>query len=69
MTRGSQPAVHVSDRREMPVALAATVPAEALTGSPSIDTLTIAAGFVPILLLLTRWFFPFGLCRYSGALS
>lgn len=53
----------------VPVAFAVTVPAQAITGRLSIDTLAIAAGFAAILLLVTRWFFRFGLRRYSGASS
>jgi ABC-2 type transport system permease protein len=51
----------------VPIAFAVTVPAEALTSRLTIDTLAIAAVFALALLLFTRWFWRFGLRRYSGA--
>jgi ABC-2 type transport system permease protein len=53
----------------VPIAFAVTVPAQALTGRLTLDTLATAAGFAFLLLLVTRWFFRFGLKRYSGASS
>lgn len=51
----------------VPVAFAVTVPAQALTGRLDAGTLGVAAVFAVLLLLFTRWFFRFGLRRYSGA--
>jgi ABC-2 type transport system permease protein len=51
----------------VPIAFAVTVPAQALTGRLTIETLAIAAGFAVLLLLFTRWFFHFGMRRYAGA--
>jgi len=51
----------------VPVAFAVTVPAEALTGRLSVLTLVGAAALAAALLLLSRWFFRFGLSRYAGA--
>lgn len=51
----------------IPVAFAVTVPAESLTGrltlSTALATLALAAGFA----IVTRWFWRFGLRRYTGA--
>ncbi len=51
----------------VPVAFAVTVPAEALTGRLTVETLALAAGFAIALLAFTRWFWRFGLKHYSGA--
>ncbi|HEV8544996.1 MAG TPA: ABC-2 family transporter protein [Candidatus Limnocylindrales bacterium] len=51
----------------VPIAFAVTVPAEALTSRLTIDTLALAAGFALALLVFTRWWWRFGLRRYSGA--
>jgi ABC-2 type transport system permease protein len=51
----------------VPIAFAVTVPAQALTSRLTPDTLALAAGFALLLMLLTRWFFRFGLRSYSGA--
>ena len=51
----------------VPLAFAVTVPAEALTGRLTIETLGLAAVFAAALLVVTRWFFRFGLRNYSGA--
>ena len=51
----------------MPIAFAVTVPAEALTGRLTVETLALAAGFALLLFLVTRWFWRFGLRHYSGA--
>ncbi len=51
----------------VPIAFAVTVPAEALTSRLDWQTLVLAAGFSVILFAFTRWFWSFGLRRYSGA--
>jgi ABC-2 type transport system permease protein len=51
----------------VPIAFAVTVPAQALTGRLTPEMLALAVGFGIVLLLATRWFFRFGLTRYSGA--
>jgi ABC-2 type transport system permease protein len=51
----------------VPIAFAVTVPAEALTARLTPETLALAAGFAALLLGFTRWFWRFGLRRYSGA--
>jgi len=51
----------------VPIAFAVTVPAEGLTGRLTPETLLLAAGFALGLLMFTRWFWRFGLSRYSGA--
>ncbi len=51
----------------VPLAFAITVPAQALTGRLTIETLALAAGFALFLLLLTRGLWRLGLRRYSGA--
>lgn len=51
----------------VPLAFAITVPAEALTGRLTLETLLIAAGFALFLLVLSRALWRFGLRRYSGA--
>ena len=51
----------------VPIAFAVTVPAQALTSRLTPETLALAAGFAVGLMLVTRWFFRFGLRHYSGA--
>ncbi len=51
----------------VPIAFAVTVPAEALTGRLTVDTLAIAAAFTVLLLVAARWFWRTGLRQYSGA--
>jgi viologen exporter family transport system permease protein len=51
----------------VPIAFAVTVPAEALTGRLTPETLAVAAVFAALLLVFTRWFWRFGLSHYSGA--
>jgi ABC-2 type transport system permease protein len=51
----------------VPIAFAVTVPAEALTGRLTVETLALATGFAVALLAFTRWWWRFGLRRYSGA--
>jgi ABC-2 type transport system permease protein len=51
----------------VPIAFAVTVPAEALTARLTLETLGLAAAFAVGLLVATRWFWRFGLRRYSGA--
>jgi len=51
----------------VPIAFAITVPAEALTSRLDWQTLLLAAGFAVALFAFTRWFWRFGLRRYSGA--
>ena len=49
------------------VGFAITVPAQALTDRLHWGTVGIAVGFGVALVGFTRWFFRFGLKRYSGA--
>ena len=49
------------------IAFAVTVPAEAITSRLTPETLAVAAGFALALLVFTRWWWRFGLRRYSGA--
>ncbi len=51
----------------VPIAFAVTVPAEAVTSRLEWQTLVIAALFATVLFVGTRWFWRFGLKRYSGA--
>jgi ABC-2 type transport system permease protein len=51
----------------VPIAFAVTVPAEALTSRLEWQTLALAVGFAAALFAFTRWFWRFGLRRYSGA--
>jgi ABC-2 type transport system permease protein len=53
----------------VPIAFAVTVPAEALTSRLTVETLALATAFAIGLLLVTRWFWTFGLKNYSGASS
>jgi ABC-2 type transport system permease protein len=51
----------------VPVAFAVTVPAEALTSRLHWPTLVLSVAFAAALFAFTRWFWRFGLRRYSGA--
>jgi ABC-2 type transport system permease protein len=51
----------------VPIAFAVTVPAEALTGRLTPQTVLGTAALTILLLLLTRWIWRLGLRRYSGA--
>jgi ABC-2 type transport system permease protein len=51
----------------VPVGFAVTIPAEALTSRLHALSLLGAAGFAVALFAFTRWFWRFGLRRYSGA--
>ncbi len=51
----------------VPVAFATTVPAEALAGRLTGETLAAALGLGAVLLALSRWFWRFGVRHYSGA--
>ncbi len=51
----------------IPVAFAVTVPAEALTGRLTWQTLALAGALTVALLGFARWFWRRGLRRYSGA--
>ncbi|MDX6479772.1 MAG: viologen exporter family transport system permease protein [Gaiellaceae bacterium] len=51
----------------VPVGFAVTVPAQAMTGRLSWMTVGIALLFAVALTAFTRWFWRFGLRRYSGA--
>ncbi len=51
----------------VPVAFAVTVPAQAVTSRLQWQTLVLAALFAVVLFAFTRWFWRFGLRRYSGA--
>ncbi|MGH2541646.1 MAG: ABC transporter permease [Ardenticatenaceae bacterium] len=51
----------------VPVAFAVTVPAEALTGRLTVQTLLGAAVLAGLLLALARWWWQIGLRSYSGA--
>ncbi len=51
----------------VPVGFAVTVPAQAATSRLHGGTFALAAGFAVLLFAFTRWFWRFGLRRYSGA--
>jgi ABC-2 type transport system permease protein len=51
----------------VPIGFAVTVPAQALTSRLHGGTLALSAGFAVVLFAFTRWFWRFGLRRYSGA--
>ena len=51
----------------VPVALAVTVPAEALAGRLTLVNLALACGVALTLVFASRWFWRRGLRRYSGA--
>jgi ABC-2 type transport system permease protein len=51
----------------VPIAFAVTVPAQALTGRLTPETLALATAFAVLLLAGTRWFWRVGTRRYSGA--
>lgn len=51
----------------VPIAFATTVPAEALAGRLTLDTLAGAVALAVVLLALSRWFWRVGVRQYSGA--
>jgi ABC-2 type transport system permease protein len=51
----------------VPVAFAVTVPAQAITGRLSVQTLALAVALAVGLFLVSRWFWRFGIRFYSGA--
>jgi ABC-2 type transport system permease protein len=51
----------------VPIAFAITVPAEAVTSRLEVQTLALSLAFAAALFAVTRWFWRFGLRRYSGA--
>jgi ABC-2 type transport system permease protein len=51
----------------VPIAFAITVPAEAVTSRLEWSTVALAIGFSAGLFAFTRWWWGFGLRRYSGA--
>jgi ABC-2 type transport system permease protein len=51
----------------VPVAFATTVPAEALTGRLTWETLLIAVALAAVLFVVSRLFWRVGLRHYSGA--
>ena len=51
----------------VPLAFAITVPAEAVTSRLEWSTVVLALGFAAALFAFTRWWWGFGLRRYSGA--
>lgn len=51
----------------VPVAFAVTVPAQALTSRLQLQTFLLSVAFMVVLFAFTRWFWRFGLRRYSGA--
>jgi ABC-2 type transport system permease protein len=51
----------------VPIGFAVTVPAEAVTSRLAWTTVVIALAFAVVLFAFTRWFWRFGLRRYSGA--
>ena len=51
----------------VPIGFAVTVPAEAVTSRLDWETVVLALGFGVALFAFTRWWWRFGLRRYSGA--
>jgi len=51
----------------VPIAFAITVPAEAVTSRLEWSSVALAVGFSAALFTFTRWWWHFGLSRYSGA--
>ena len=51
----------------VPIGFAVTVPAQALTGRLGWETVLVLLGFTAVVVVFTRWFWRFGLKRYSGA--
>ena len=51
----------------VPIAFAITVPAQAVTSRLALPTVGLALAFGAALFAFTRWFWHFGLRRYSGA--
>ena len=68
---GAVEAVIVGDIAQVtfivPIAFAITVPAEAVTSRLGWETVAVAVGFSAALFAATRWWWGFGLRRYSGA--
>lgn len=53
----------------VPIAFAVTVPSEAITGRLTLSTMILTVILTILLLIISRWFFRFGLRKYSGASS
>jgi ABC-2 type transport system permease protein len=51
----------------VPIAFAVTVPAEVLTGRLTLETLALATALAVALVLVSRWWWRFGLKHYAGA--
>jgi ABC-2 type transport system permease protein len=51
----------------VPIGLAVTVPAQAVTHRLHWTTVAVALGFAVVVFAAARWFWRFGLSRYSGA--
>jgi ABC-2 type transport system permease protein len=51
----------------VPIGFAVTVPAEAVTARLEWTTVALALGFAAAACVVSRWFWRFGLRRYSGA--
>ena len=51
----------------VPIGFAVTVPAQAMTHRLAWTTVALAIGFAVVVFIVTRWFWRFGLRRYSGA--
>ena len=51
----------------VPIGFAVTVPAQAITGRLGWETVVVLLVFGLVLVAVTRWFWRFGLRRYSGA--
>jgi ABC-2 type transport system permease protein len=51
----------------VPIAFAVTVPAQSLTGRLTGGTLLETLVLAAVILAISRWFWTFGLSRYTGA--
>ncbi len=51
----------------VPIGFAVTVPAQAMTHRLAWTTVALAVGFAAVVFFVTRWFWRYGLKRYSGA--
>ncbi len=51
----------------VPVAFATTVPAEALAGRLTLESLAGALGLAIVFVAVSRWFWTIGIRQYSGA--